>query len=258
MCSTNLFWIPSINHLLFPTAGWLLHPVAALPDPLWEGTTSPRLSSNPAIVSNYTSQMSGGHRKEWQWRKNSKWNRWLLWGSWDVGIGTQCGGEGMLLGLSTWCKEHFASLKEACLWTGPLPQVQLPQRLLRSNRRQLQFLSHSSLLTPNLKPASRKHCPPQRLNRASSKDILFHYYVELFASSLFWTTHCRKAFFLALPVQKPTQSTFFPPNKNQSDHMVQVNSTFGELDKNVHRFKTVAFTCPLAPLLPEYSSHQGF
>lgn len=33
--------------------------------------------------------------------------------------------------------------------------------------------------------------------------------------------------------------------------MVQVNPTFGELDKNIHGFKVVVLICPLLPLTPE-------
>lgn len=33
--------------------------------------------------------------------------------------------------------------------------------------------------------------------------------------------------------------------------MVQINPTFGELDKNIHGFKIVVLICPLLPLTPE-------
>lgn len=72
--------------------------------------------------------------------------------------------------------------------------VQSPQSLLSPTRDRSSF-SHLPLLTSSSKLASRKHNPLQRCSRAWNEDDLFHCYVELFASSLFWMSHCRIIFF---------------------------------------------------------------
>lgn len=105
-------------------------------------------------------------------------------GSWDVATGTESGRQGRRHGRPTRCREHSASLNKAPLVLSFLPGVQSPQNLLSPTRDRSSF-SHLPLLTSSSKPASRKHNPLQRCSRAWNTDDLFHYYVELFASSLF-------------------------------------------------------------------------
>lgn len=105
-----------------------------------------------------------------------------------------------------------------------LPGVQSPQSLPSPARDRSSF-SHLPLLTSSSELASRKHNPLQRCSRVWNADDLFHCYVELLASSLFWMSHCRIIFFLAVslpPVDyhhfiKIHQGTLFLLNQKQSD-----------------------------------------
>lgn len=192
-----------------------------------------------------------GRRKEWRRIKNKQRTgdflglplkcegHLLLWGELGCGHRDRIGWTGEV----TWqtnmgqralgIREQKVPLVLSCL-----PGVQSPQSLLSPTRDRFSF-SHLPLLTSSSKLASRKHNRLQRCSRAWNEDDLFHFYVELFASSLFWMSHCRIIFFLALslpPVDyhhfiEIHQSTLFPPNQKQSNHVVEVKLLFGELDK---------------------------
>lgn len=91
--SWHLFWFLEVQYFLDPKNAYVFYQFVLNPlnqsssdsncrlasppccRPSWPtlgANNSPRLSSDPATVPNYPSQMSGGHRKEWQWRKNKQ------------------------------------------------------------------------------------------------------------------------------------------------------------------------------------------